>query len=115
MKKRSEFIEFLRETFEEFGTIDARKMFGGYGIYHEGIMFALVEKNILYLKADETTKKLFQSQGLTPFQYARAGNVVKLSYYQAPEEVFDDRGKAAVWAQRAYEVALKQKDKKRGQ
>ncbi len=112
MKKHSEFIEFLNETFEEFGLIDARKMFGGYGIYHDGVMFGLVEKSTLYLKADETTQKHFESRGLPQFQYARAGKTVKMSYYRAPEEIYDDRGEAAVWANRAYEAALRQVNKK---
>jgi DNA transformation protein len=111
MKKDDEFIEFLNETFEEFGLIDARRMFGGYGIYHDGIMFGLVENNTLYLKADETTQEHFESRGLAQFQYRRAGKVVKMSYYQAPEEVYDDRDEAVLWAERAYEVALKQSKK----
>jgi len=112
MKKHSEFIEFLKETFEEFGMIDARRMFGGYGIYHEGIMFGLVANNTLYLKGDETTEKFFKSMGLSRFKYDRVGKKVEMSYYQAPEEVYDDREKAALWAGRAYEVALKQGKKK---
>jgi TfoX/Sxy family transcriptional regulator of competence genes len=35
-----------------------------------------------------------------------------MSYYKAPEEVYDDREKAAVWATLAYEAALKQSKKK---
>ena len=113
MKKHSGFIEFLNEAFEEFGLIDVRKMFGGYGIYHDGVMFGLVENDTLYLKADETTQKHFESRGLSQFQYNRAGKVVKMSYYLAPEEIYDDREKAAVWARRAYKVALKQGNKSR--
>ncbi len=108
MKKRSGFVEFLDEVFEEFGRIDVPSMFGGFGVYHDGTMFGLVESDTLYLKADETTKKHFESKGLPQFQYNRAGKVVKMSYYRAPEEIFDDREKAALWANRAYEVAVKQ-------
>ena len=113
MKKHSGFVKFLDEAFEEFGLIDVRKMFGGYGIYHDGIMFALVESDTLYLKADETTQKYFESRGLSQFQYNRAGKVVKMSYFKAPEEIYDDREKAAVWARRAYKVAVKQSTKSR--
>ena len=112
MKKRSGFVEFLDEVFEEFGPIEVPKMFGGFGVYHDGVMFALVESDTLYFKADETTKKHFESKGLPQFQYNRAGKVVKMSYYRAPEEIFDDREKAAVWARRAYKVAVKQSNKK---
>ena len=113
MKKQSVFIEFLNETFEEFGLIDARKMFGGYGIYHDGVMFGLVEKEVLYLKADETTQKHFESRGLPPFQYDRAGRTVRMSYFKAPEEIYDDREKAAIWARSAYEAAVRQGSSKK--
>jgi len=112
MKKHSGFIEFLDEVFEEFGQIDVPKMFGGFGVYHDGVMFGLVDSDTLYLKADETTKKYFESKGLPQFQYKRAGKVVKMSYYKAPEEIYDDREKAAVWARRAYKVAVQQDSKK---
>lgn len=112
MKKQSEFVEFLHETFEEFGVIEVRRMFGGYGIYHNGLMFGLVEKNTLYLKGDEATQKHFKSRRLSQFQYNRAGKMVKLSYFKAPEEVYDNREKATLWAQRAYTAARRQSDKK---
>ncbi len=113
MKKHSGFVKFLDEAFEEFGLIEVRKMFGGYGIYHDGVMFGLVENDTLYLKADETTQKHFESRGLSQFQYNRAGKAVKMSYFMAPEEIYDDREKAAVWARRAYKVAVKQRTKSR--
>jgi len=112
MKKHSGFVEFLNEAFEEFGLIDVPRMFGGFGVYHDGVMFGLAARDALYLKADETTKKHFESRGLPQFQYSRAGKMVKMSYYKAPEDIYDDREKAAVWARRAYEVALKQNTKK---
>ncbi len=105
MKKRSAFVEFLHEAFEEFGPVEARKMFGGYGIYHDGLMFGLVENDILYLKADESTKKYFESENLPQFQYKRKSKMVKMSYYRAPDEIYDDKTEAAVWARRAYESA----------
>ncbi|GBE03828.1 MAG TPA: TfoX family protein [Nitrospirae bacterium] len=113
MKKQSGFIEFLDEVFEEFGPIEVPKMFGGFGVYHDGVMFGLVANDTLYLKTDETTKQHFESRGLPQFEYDRAGKTVKMSYYRAPEEIFDDRDKAALWAQRSYKVAVKQDRRKK--
>ncbi len=56
----SEFVDYLKEVFEQFGQIRARKMFGGYGIYHDGVMFGLVADDTLYLKADENTAPYFK-------------------------------------------------------
>ena len=49
----SEYVEYLKEVFSEFGSVEPRRMFGGYGIFHKGLMFALVADNALYLKADK--------------------------------------------------------------
>ncbi len=109
----SEFVEFLHEVFEAFGPITARRMFGGYGIYHDRVMFALVAEDTLYLKADETTRHHFELRGLSQFQYDKKGKVILMSYYLAPEEIYDDREEAEIWAARAYEAALKTKGSKK--
>jgi hypothetical protein len=49
----SEYVEFLKEVFEQFGQIQPRRMFGGYGIFYKGLMFGLVAEDVLYLKGDE--------------------------------------------------------------
>jgi len=107
----SEFVDYLKEVFDQLGPVHARKMFGVYGIYHDGIMFGLVADDTLYLKADETTAEYFESRGLGPFQYDKGDKIVRMSYYLAPEEIFDNPEDAALWARRAYEVALRAKRK----
>ncbi|WP_409525573.1 TfoX/Sxy family protein [Nitrincola sp. MINF-07-Sa-05] len=105
----SDYIEFLQEVFDQFGPITARKMFGGYGIYHQGLMFALVADDTLFLKADAETIPLFEVEGSGPFEYEKNGKVTKMSYYLAPEEIMDDREFAAIWGQRAFQAALRAK------
>ncbi len=95
-----------------FGPVQARRMFGGYGIYHEGLMFALVADDVLYLKADEASIPAFAEQGLRPFEYEKNGKRMKMSYYMAPEEIFDDPDQAREWAVRAFEAALRGKKPK---
>lgn len=69
----SELIAYLPEVFELFGPVTLRKMFGGYGVYHDGLMFALVADDILYLKADAENARYFDEQGLGQFEYLRDG------------------------------------------
>lgn len=108
----SEFVNFLHEVFQNFGVVTSRKMFGGHGIYHDGIMIGLVADDTLYLKADETSKAYFLEKGLSPFEYNKGSKIVKMSYYLAPEEIFDDSEEASHWARIAYEAALRSKSKK---
>jgi DNA transformation protein len=110
----SEFVMFLHEVFEEFGDIRARRMFGGYGIYHDGVMFGLVAADRLYLKTNDSTRAAFISMGLGPFEYKKKGKTIVMSYYLAPEEIFEDRDKAAHWARLAHRVALEASQKSRG-
>ena len=103
----SELVDHLREIFEQLGSVRARKMFGGYGLYHDGVMFALVADETLYLKADDDTVADFKARGLGPFTYRQHGREVAMSYYMAPAEVLEDPQEAALWGRRAYAAALR--------
>ncbi len=105
----SEFVNFLSEVFELFGDIHSRKMFGGHGIYHDGLMFGLVAEDQLYLKADKVSSGSFEEKGLQPFEYIKNNKPMKMSYYLAPEEIFDDPDMAKLWADKAYEAAMRSK------
>ncbi len=105
----NKFIAFVKETLAPLGAVVAKKMFGGYGIYHDGIMFGLVSDEVLYLKADMSTSHYFTARGMPPFRYQRQDKWVELTYYQAPEEIFDDAEAASLWAKRAFAAALKAK------
>lgn len=103
----NDYIAYLQEAFALFGPVTARRMFGGYGLYHEGRMFGLVVDDILYLKADAESTGEFVRHGLGPFEYQRQGKLVQLSYYRAPDEILDDRELAARWARLALAAALR--------
>lgn len=105
----SEFVEFVKEIFQPFGIVTARKMFSGYGLYYDSIMFGLIADEVLYLKVDNTTVPWFEAKGLTPFTYHREDKVVKMSYYLAPEEIYDEPAEAVRWAKLAVEAAYRSK------
>jgi DNA transformation protein len=63
----SQFVQSLHEVFERMGRIEARRMFGGHGLYHDGRMFGLVANDTLYLKTDEQTIETFQRRGMPAF------------------------------------------------
>jgi len=82
-------------------------MFGGHGIFLDGLMFGLLSNDLLYLKADGENVAYFEEQGLPQFEYLRQGKVTRLSYYLAPDSLMDDCEVAAVWARRSFEAALR--------
>ena len=103
----SEFVDNLKEVFAQFGSVRAKRMFGGYGIYHDNLMFGLVSDEVLYLKADDSSADAFSKKGLQPFEYETDGKKIKIAYHMAPEEIFDDPEIAKEWAVRAFEAALR--------
>lgn len=107
MAVSKDFIEFLVDGFEPLGTISARGMFGGAGLYCDGVMFALVAYDTLYLKADDETAQAFLDEGLEPFTYEGKAKPVRMSYWRAPERVFDDPDEMQAWGHTAVQVAKK--------
>lgn len=103
----TEFVDSLQEVFALFGSVQARRMFGGYGLYHDSLMFGLVADDVLYLKVDSKSYAMFAERGLAQFVYGKGAKQTKMSYCMAPEEIFDDAEQAKVWASRAFEAALR--------
>ncbi|OAM52199.1 transcriptional regulator [Methylovorus sp. MM2] len=109
----TEFTDYLSEVFRQFGAVRVRKMFGGYGLYHDGVMFGLIADEVLYLKADVSIAHYFEAKHLGQFEYKREDKIVKLSYYLAPEEIYDDADEAETWARRSFQVAFRNKKTKK--
>lgn len=108
-----EFVRYVVEIMQCMGPVRSREMFGGYGIFLEGLMFALVIRSTLYFKVDSQTLGDFEARGLGPFLYTRQGKEIPLSYFEAPEETLEDEEEMSGWAGRAYEVALRAASKKK--
>lgn len=103
----SEFVENLNDVFCQFGPVSVRRMFGGFGVFHDGLMFGLVADDVLYLKVDEKSVGRFIDLGLEPFEYQKNGDKIKMSYYMAPESIFEDSEQAKKWAALAFDAALR--------
>lgn len=92
---------------EKWGQVTARRMFGGHGLYCEGLMFALVADHSLYLKVDDQNRPDFEALGCTPFTYTLKDKPMALSYWSAPEAMFDDPSEAVRWARLAWDAAAR--------
>lgn len=107
----NEFTDYVKEVFESLGPIQARKMFGGFGLFFDGVMFGLIADDTLYLKSDPTIEPYFTERDLEQFTYNKRGKPIKMSYFMAPEELFEDPEQAAIWARRSVDAALRAKQK----
>jgi len=108
-----ESAEHALELLAPLGPVRARAMFGGYGIYHEDVMFGLVASDQLYLKVDDETKERFREAGGEPFSYDGKDKPIEMSYWTAPDETLDDPTALLPWAELALDAARRAKASRR--
>ena len=98
--------EFIRDLFQPFGAVSVRRMFGGAGLFADGVMFGLVSGGQIYLKADATTATWFERECCGQFEYStKHGKRALTSYWRLPDRLYDDADELAQWARHAFEVA----------
>ena len=107
-----DFVDYVLELFGPFGTVGARRMFGGHGVYLDGLMFAIISEDTLYLKADEMNRIEFEQAGCEIFGYARKGRRATLGFFRAPEDAMESPELMLPWARTAYAAALRANAKK---
>jgi DNA transformation protein and related proteins len=105
MRASKEFRDLVGEVLAPLGNVVVRSMFGGAGVFSNGVMFALIADDVLYLRVDEHTKPHFEKQGLSQFVYQSPTKTVGMPYYEAPPAVFDDTEVAVDWGAAALEAA----------
>jgi len=97
--------DYVLELFAAFGPVSVRRMFGGAGIFADGLMIAIVSDGVIYLKAG-TDASAFEREGCAPFTYAtKNGTRGVMSYWRMLERLYDDPDELAQWARAALAVA----------
>jgi DNA transformation protein len=105
-KRKPEFVEHLLDLLGPLGEVTARSMFGGWGFYLEGRMFALVAFDTFFIKADDESREEFLARGLAPFRYEmRPGKFNEMSYYHPPTDALDSSEALCEWARKGVEAA----------
>jgi DNA transformation protein len=92
-------------------NVRARRMFGGVGLYAGELFFALIADDVVYLKADDTTRPAFEGRGMGPFRPYGPGGAA-MQYYQLPEELLEDAEALRPWVDDAIGVARRAKTKR---
>jgi len=99
--------DHLRDLFAGFGPFSMRRLFGGLGLYADGLIFACVIRDEIRIKVDEVTAPAFEAAGARPWVYVHktGGKPVTMPYWSLPEAALDDPEAAAGWARLGLEAA----------
>jgi DNA transformation protein len=95
----------LEDLFRPFGVVTVKRMFGGHGIYADGLMFAIEAGGEIFLKTDSESLPQFEARGLKPFVFDSSRGQMTTSYRLLPEEAHDDESELRRWAALALETA----------
>lgn len=105
--EREDFLSYLLDPLGGERPVEARRMFGGYGLCRGGLFVAIVMDGTLYVKEDDESRATFEDAELPRFSYWRRGKQCSLSYYRVPDEAIDSMDELARWTQMGCEAALR--------
>src|SRR5689334_22206107 len=95
----------IQDLFAPIGHVSVRRMFGGHGVYADGVIFALETGGVVYLKTDAETEPAFREAGCQPFAYGPEPQKVITSYWRMPDEAFEDPDVLVHWTKLARAAA----------
>ena len=100
------FAEFLREQLASLGPITMRRMFGKTGVFCDGLMFGMVTDDTLYFRVDDHNRAAFkEAESFPPLSYEKQGSTIDMSFWRAPERLFDEPDELVTWARAAVAAA----------
>ena len=113
MSVSKDYLYMVKDALDPIGPISHKRMFGGVGVYAQGYIIALLVDDQLFFKTDSESRALFEAEGMEPFSYKKKdGTVGVMTYFSAPEIVFDDGDEMVKWGTVALEASLRAPKKK---
>ena len=107
-----EFANHISDLLSPLGPVTAKGMFGGFGIYLDGLMFGLIAHDVVYFKADSLSKAPYEAAGMSPFK-PWEHKPMTMPYWEVPADVLDDEDDVRAWGRAAFEAALRNRKAKK--
>lgn len=95
---------YVLDQLKAVGPVIAQAMFGGVGLYRQGLFFALIADDTLYLKVDDSNRADFEQAGSKPFR-PYGDDSYSMGYYEIPAEVLENATTLRDWVHKAVAVA----------
>jgi DNA transformation protein len=104
MAVTDEYLTYVIDQLEALGPVRYKRMFGGAGLYFEGLFFGLIADDILYFKVDDSNRADYEVEGMGPFKPFPDKKEV-MQYYEVPIDVLENKETLRNWAEKAVAVA----------
>ncbi len=100
-----EFAKYVvQDVLSGVSGVTARAMFGGHGLYRNGVIFGIIIDGDVYFKVDDVLQKKYEEMGSKPFTYERDGKVCSMRYWIVPSNILAEREEIIQWV--AWSCAL---------
>lgn len=106
MAVSNSYLEYVLERLGTVGTVTARRMFGGVGIYFDITFFALIDNDTLYFKVNNENRSDYEAEQMEPFR-PFGEDSYSMKYYSVPERVVEDNQLLREWMMKSVAVARK--------
>lgn len=105
------FSDYVVELLAGLGRVKAKRMFGGAGLYRDGVMFGILDDDAVFFRVDDPLEVDLRAQGSAPWVYSMKsdGSIRNMGYWRMPETAADDPEEAVAIARRAFAAALSRK------
>jgi DNA transformation protein len=105
MPVSSDYLQYVLEQLARLPRVTSRRMFGGIGLYSDGVFFGIIDNDTLFFKTDDSTRERYVAHGSQPFRPYKDRPEVSMSYFHVPVEVLEDADELVPWAQGAVRAA----------
>ncbi len=102
-----DYLEYILDLLSHCDSITSRAMFGGYGMYKNGVIFGIIANDELYFKVDQSNIELYKKYQSEAFTFKAKGRVSKMSYWKVPLLVMEDEAQLKNWLDQSYNISLK--------
>ncbi|HET9958793.1 MAG TPA: TfoX/Sxy family protein [Polyangiaceae bacterium] len=101
------YLSYVLDQFSGAGEVVSRRMFGGVGLYRDGVFFGAVDDDAVYMRVDEATRPEYERRGMPMLRPLKSKpDLVMQAYFQLPPEILDDREVLHEWLERAVRAAV---------
>jgi DNA transformation protein len=109
----SDYLQYVLEQLSRLPRVTSRRMFGGIGMYSEGVFFGIIANDTVFFKVDDDTRERYVERGSEPFRPYKNRPDVSMNYFQVPAEVLEDADEIVPWARAAVRAAAASAELKR--
>jgi DNA transformation protein and related proteins len=105
-------FDWVTEAMAPMGNVTKRMMMGGATLYCDGIIFAILDDDLLWFKADAKSDAVWDAAACPRFTFDMGGKMGTMNYRRAPDDVYDDPDVLQRWATLALEAGRRVPPKK---